>query len=72
MPAREKPTFAPASAYSKFDANGRLVGRFMIPAPAKSSDRLLVIGFGRDKVLANRLDDEGAVHLTIYPIVPVQ
>jgi hypothetical protein len=44
----------------------------MIPAPAKSSDRLLVIGFGRDKVLANRLDDEGAVHLTIYPIVPVQ
>jgi hypothetical protein len=58
------------TGYSKFDANGRLIGRLVIPVATKREDRIEVIGFGRNNILVSRWDKDGALHLTVYGIIP--
>jgi hypothetical protein len=65
-------TWRGPTGYSKFDANGRLVGRLMTPARTTSASRIEVIGFGVNDILVRRRDDDGASHLTVYPIVPAR
>ncbi len=60
------------TGYSKFDANGRLVGRLVIPAATPPARALRVIGFGRNDILVRRSDDDGAAHLSVYPLVPLR
>lgn len=58
--------------YSKFDRNGKLVGRLVIPPQTKLSERREVIGFGRNEMLVRRWDEDGGTHLTVFPIVPLR
>jgi hypothetical protein len=30
------------------------------------------VGFGKNEVFMNRLDEDGAFHFTIYPLVPAR
>jgi hypothetical protein len=43
----------------------------MIPGGPREARRF-VVSFGRDEVFIRHLDDEGAVHYTAYPILPVR
>jgi hypothetical protein len=65
-------TWRGPTGYSKFDADGRLVGRLMTPVRTTSATRIEVIGFGVNDILVRRRDDDGASHLTVYPIVPAR
>jgi hypothetical protein len=57
-------------AWSVFDAGGTLIGRLVVPLPAAKNERPMeVIAFGHDDVLVRRSDDDGAQHLTVYPVV---
>jgi hypothetical protein len=58
-------------AWAAFDSTGRLLGRLMIPGGPKEARRW-VTAFGRDEVFIRRVDDDGAVHYTAYPILPVR
>jgi hypothetical protein len=58
-------------AWAAFDSTGRLLGRLMIPGGPREARRF-VVSFGRDEVFIRHLDDEGAVHYTAYPILPVR
>jgi hypothetical protein len=58
-------------AWAAFDSTGRLLGRLMIPGGPKEARRN-VVAFGRDEVFIRHLDNDGAVHYTAYPIVPVR
>lgn len=64
-------TWPSPTGYSKFDVNGRLVGRLVVPAPTEDGS-FQVISFGVNDVLIRRQDEDGAAHLTVYPIVPVR
>lgn len=55
--------------YSRFDPNGRLVGRLEISDRTPDGGRMEVIGFGPDSVLIRWHDDDGAAYLSVYPIV---
>jgi hypothetical protein len=55
--------------WTAFDANGAMLGRLVIPVPANADAKRTVLSFGRDEVFVRRLDDDGALHLTIYPLV---
>ncbi|HLA90258.1 MAG TPA: hypothetical protein VJL28_07510 [Gemmatimonadaceae bacterium] len=62
-------THPSADGWTLFDAQGRLVGRLVLPAPKQGERPLLVIGFGVDEMFVRRADENGAAHLTVYPIV---
>ncbi len=62
-------TWPGPTGYSKFDANGRLIGRLVLPVAPPPAGRLQVIGFGRNDILVRRADEDGAAHLTVYPII---
>lgn len=57
--------------WTLFDAKGVLVGRLVIPALSAGQRPLQVITFGTNEILVRRADDDGAAHLTVYPIVRV-
>jgi hypothetical protein len=61
-----------ASAWTAFDADGRLLGRLTIPAAASKDKAIRVVQFGRDEVFIRRFDDDGALHLTAYPLISVR
>ncbi len=54
-----------------FDASGRMLGKLSFPATLKSADPRIV-DFTSGGVLVRREDDDGAAHLTTYPLVPVK
>jgi hypothetical protein len=56
--------------WTAFDADGKLLGRLIIPSQA--GKRFDVVGFEGDRLLVARYDDDGAAHLTLYPILPVR
>lgn len=62
-------TASSPTGYSKFDVNGRLVGRLVMPPPVTRDEWVQVIGFGLNDILVRRQDADGAAHLTVYPIV---
>lgn len=64
-------TFKEPSVWTGFDRTGRMLGKVSIPATTKPGDARLV-NFARGGVLVRRWDDDGAQHLTIYPLVPVK
>ena len=55
--------------YTGFDRDGRLLGKFVLPAPKKAEDPWIV-AFTEGGVMVRRQDDDGAVHLTTYALVP--
>lgn len=57
--------------WTLFDATGALVGRLVIPAPKRDERPWQVIAFRSNEILVRRRDDDGAAHLTAYPIVRV-
>jgi hypothetical protein len=59
------------TTWTAFDSTGRLLGRLQIPGGTREQRRF-VVGFGKDEVILHRLDDDGAVHYTAYPIQPVK
>jgi len=64
-------TFKEPSVWTGFDRSGRMLGKLSIPAANKPGDARLV-NFARGGVLVRRWDDDGAQHLTVYPLVPVK
>jgi hypothetical protein len=62
-----KPTF-----WTAFDSTGRLLGRLAIPGWPSKERRQRVVAFGKNEVFLNRADDDGALHITAYPILPVR
>lgn len=54
------------SGWTAFDSTGRMLGRLIIPGSASVELRRFVVGFGKDEVIFNRLDDDGALHYTAY------
>jgi hypothetical protein len=59
-------------AWTAFDVDGRLLGRLVIPGAPSREKAVYVVQFGRDEVFLRRFDDDGAIHLTAYPLVPVK
>jgi hypothetical protein len=57
--------------WTAFDAAGRLLGKLSMPAATKPSDPRL-LGFTSGGAEIRRLDDDGAAHLTTYPLVKVR
>lgn len=62
-------TYPSPDGWTLFDAQGRLVGRLVLPAPKQGERQLEVIGFGVDELFVRRTDEDGGAHLTAYPIV---
>jgi hypothetical protein len=60
--------------YTRFDREGRMTGRLVIPPGTGTGleSRTEVIGFGVDRILVRRWDSDGATYLRVYPIVPVR
>jgi hypothetical protein len=58
--------------WTAFDAEGRMLGRLLIPEPKSGDGRLQVISFGVDEVLVRRRDEDGFAHLTVFPIEPIR
>jgi hypothetical protein len=58
--------------WAAFDSTGRILGRLVIPASPSRELRSELMGFGKDEVIFKRYDDDGAMHLTIYPILPIR
>jgi hypothetical protein len=59
--------------WTQFDGEGRIVGRLVIPPPDKPDEpRMNVIAFGVNEIMLRRQDEDGAAHLTIYPIQKIQ
>lgn len=58
--------------WTAFGADGRMIGRLVIPAPAAGRRRMDVIAFGVNEVLVRRSDEDGFAHLTVYPIQSVR
>lgn len=56
-----------------FSSNGVLEGRLVIP-PSGSPGRLpyRVLAFGSGRLLVERIDADGATHLTIYPLLDLR
>ena len=53
--------------WTLFDATGRLRGR-LIPRVRPESERWTILAFGVTDVLVSRHDEDGAAHITIYPL----
>jgi hypothetical protein len=72
--AEWQPGFDPlrATPWAAFDSTGRLLGRLEIPGWPSRERRQQVVGFGKNEVFMNRLDEDGAFHFTIYPLVPAR
>ncbi|MEX2284535.1 MAG: hypothetical protein WEE89_18750 [Gemmatimonadota bacterium] len=60
------------NAWTAFDAEGRLIGRLVIPPPASGARRLEIIAFGMDQILVRRRDDDGFAYLTVLPIQTIR
>jgi hypothetical protein len=67
-PANERDS---TQTWTAFDGDGRLIGKLAIPPKERSAGRL-VIAFGRDEVFFRTNDEDGAVHVTAYPILPIK
>jgi hypothetical protein len=65
-------TYPSAVGYTRFNPEGRITARFVLPAPTRREDRKEVIGFGADRILLRWWDDDGATHLSVFPIVAVR
>jgi hypothetical protein len=65
-------TYPSPDGWTAFDAEGRMVGRLVIPAPETGKRRMDIITFGMNEVLVRRIDDDGAAHLTLFPIERLQ
>ncbi len=62
-------TYPSPDGWTLFDAQGVLVGRLVIPAPAEGKRPMQVIAFGINEVLVRRSDEDEGAHLTVYPLV---
>jgi hypothetical protein len=62
-------TYTGPAVWTAFDANGTMLGRLTLPVPAGGGRTLEVVGFGKNDILVRRSDDDGAAHLTAYPIL---
>lgn len=54
-----------------FDSTGRLLGKMQM-AGRTDTYAPTVVGFNGEGVLVRRLDDDGAVHISTYPVTPVR
>ena len=57
--------------YTGFDRDGHMLGKFSLPAPTKAEDPM-VVAFTENGVIVRRKDNDGAVHLTTYALIPVR
>jgi hypothetical protein len=55
--------------WTAFDTQGRLVGRLIIPAPAKGDFPVIVRAVSADQIMIWRLDQDHFPHLTLFPLV---
>ncbi len=55
--------------WTAFDSTGRMLGRLMLPTPARGRRSLDVISFGDTQVLIRSRDVDRAAFLTLYPIL---
>jgi sugar lactone lactonase YvrE len=55
--------------WTAFDANGAMLGRLVISVPSHPVAQMTVLSFGRDEVFVRRIDAQGALHLTVYPLI---
>lgn len=60
-----------AMLWTAFDREGRLIGKLSIQAKVGATYRQ-VVGFGRDEVFLRTSDDDGAAHVTAYPILSIK
>lgn len=58
------------TGWTAFAADGKMLGRVIIPAPESKEQRQLVVHFGKDEVFMRRSDTDGALHYIAYPLVP--
>lgn len=57
-------------SWAYFDPDGQLIGRLVMPPAVLLDVRApMVLAFGDDTVLVARYDGDGALHLTLYPII---
>jgi hypothetical protein len=63
---------ASPDGWTAFDADGRLIGRLLIPPPAPGARRLQIISFGSDELLVRRQDEDGFAHLSVFPIQTIR
>lgn len=56
--------------WTGFDRDGRMLGRLRMPAPIKAGDKWIV-AFLSGGVLMRWQDNDGAEHLTTYPLIPI-
>jgi hypothetical protein len=54
--------------WTAFDVERRLIGRLVIPPPARGERPLQIIAFGLDELLVRRQDEDGFAHLTLFAI----
>jgi hypothetical protein len=63
-----------AVGYTRFNRDGRMTGRLVL-APGTGTgleSRTEVIGFGADRILVRRWDNDGATYLRVYPIASIR
>jgi hypothetical protein len=63
------PVYPAPAWWIALDPAGRVAGRLMLPAPKQGQMPMQVISFGRGEVLIRRADDDGAAHLSVFPLV---
>lgn len=57
--------------WTYFDASGKLVGRLTVASAADDPLGTRVVGFGPGEIIVSTSDADGAVYLSVYPLVRV-